>query len=187
METYYLEDEKYYYKNGKWFTSSMIVAPMGLVSRLNKLLVKDVDFSSKSMEELLTIIDGARSADNNTLAAQVLETAIRISSSDELQKLLPRLTSNYRKTGKSQTAIDMAESYINKYGKQVESNALYTSLAAAYCDIENFEIARKLANKARALSAGESSPELISVYVRIKKMKRVKNLYRNIHITINKL
>lgn len=171
MEAYYLEDEKYYYKDGKWLTSSMTSAPLRLVSKLNKLLVKDVDFSTKSMEELFTIIDGARAAENNSLAAQALEAAIRKASPAELRKLLPRLTSNYRKSGRSQTAIDLAESYIEEYGRQVESNALYTSLAAAYCDVEDFEIARKLANKARALSAGKSSPELISVYARIKKFE----------------
>lgn len=169
MESYYLEGEKYYYKNGKWFTSSMMAAPTGIVSKLNKLLVEDVDFSTQNMDELLKIIDGARGSENNYLASQALDAAIQKANPGELRKLLPRLTSNYRKVGRPQTAIDLAESYINNYGKHVESNALYTSLAAAYCDIDDFNIARKLANKARALSAGVSSPELISVYARIKK------------------
>ena len=118
MEAYYLEDEKYYYKNGKWFTDTMMAAPKGLVSRLNKLLVKDVDFTTKSVGELLTIIDGARVAENNSLAAQALEAAIRKARPSDLRKLLPRLTSNYRKSGRSQTAIDLAESYIEEYGRQ---------------------------------------------------------------------
>ena len=48
---------------------------------------------------------------------------------------------------------------------------ILTSLAAAYCDIEKIEEARKYANKAKAISANNRSPELINVYARIKRLE----------------
>lgn len=56
--------------------------------------------------------------------------------------------------------------------EKVWSAALFTSIAAAYCDIDNYETARKFANLARSISGMESSPELISVYKRIKQSEQ---------------
>lgn len=171
MEEYYLDGEQYFYKNGKWYTSSRMIAPQGVVAKLNKLLLEKEDFSKKTIEELINIIDDARKEEvgNYSLAAQALEAAIRKADSKALRTLLPRLCSNYRRQGKYQAAIDVIGNYINEYGAQIISPALYTSYAAAFCDIENYEKAKEYANKAHAMSKGESSPELISVYARIKK------------------
>ena len=51
------------------------------------------------------------------------------------------------------------------------SPALLTSLSAAYCDVGNYEMARKCANKAYAIQGGSLnySNELSLVYKRIKK------------------
>lgn len=172
MDTYIYDGEKYYYKNGKWLTSTYTSAPLAIVSKLNQLLIKNEDLGGNNYDELITIIDGARMSDNYQLAAQALEVAIRIASEDDIRKLLPRLTSNYRKLGRSQTAIDISKAYTDQYGKKVWSAALFISIAAAYCDIDNYETARKFANLAQSISGMESSPELISVYKRIKQSEQ---------------
>lgn len=168
MQVYYLDNEKYYYNNGKWMTRTFTEAPLAIVNRLNQLLVNETDLGSKSMEELISVIDGARKADNIQLAAKALEAALEIATVHETRNLLPRLTSNYRKLGQSQKAIDVCKSYTDRFNKAVWSPALFTSVAAAYCDVEDYETARKFANLARSLSGPESAPELISVYKRIK-------------------
>lgn len=168
MQTFELDDNKYYYNNGKWLTSSFTTPPLAVVSKLNKLLIENEDFSEKTMEELLEIIDKARASENIQLASQAIEASLRIATVPELRNLLPRLTSNYRKIGRPTSAIEIALSYLEEHSKKVWSPALFTSLAAAYCDIDDFESGKKYANRARSLSGNESSPELISVYKRIK-------------------
>lgn len=168
MQTYELEDNKYYYNNGKWLTSSFTTPPLAVVSKLNKLLINQEDFSQKTMDELLEIIDRSRASENIQLAAQAIEAALRIATLPELRSLLPRLTSNYRKIGRAKSAIEIADSYLEEYGRQLWSPALFTSLAAAYCDLDDYEKGKHLADRARSISGTEASPELVSVYKRIK-------------------
>lgn len=168
LETYYLDGEKYYYKDGKWLTSSYIEVPLAIVNELNNLLINTEEFTDKSMHELLEIIDSSRCADNIYLAAKVIKAALEIASIPGIRKLLPRLTSNYRRLGMPQKAIDIAKFYTDEYGKKVYSSALFTSVAAAFCDIGNYDKAKKFADLAKGYSAGDSSIELISVYKRIK-------------------
>lgn len=172
MEKYLLNGEEYTYRNGTWFDSRYTIAPLAIASKLNQLLINNTDFEAMSVEELLKIIDGSRKSDNIQLAAQVLEVAIRKASVDEIRNLLPRLTSNYRKLGRPQAAIDISKAYTDEYKKKVWSPALFTSVAAAYCDIEDYEMARKYANLARRISGEEASVELISVYKRIKEAEK---------------
>lgn len=172
MEKYFMDGEEYTYRNGKWLDSRYTIAPLAVANKLNQLLIKNTDFEAMSIEELLKIIDGSRKSDNIQLAAQVLETAIRKASVDEIRKLLPRLTSNYRKLGRPQTAIDISKIYTDEYKKKVWSPALFTSIAAAYCDIDDYEVARKFANLARSISGQEASVELVSVYKRIKEAEK---------------
>ena len=49
---------------------------------------------------------------------------------------------------------------------------LFTSIAAAYCDIEDYETAREYANKAYAKFKGHSDEELFLVYKRIESMQK---------------
>ncbi len=56
------------------------------------------------------------------------------------------ITSGYRNTGQPQKAIDFALVYVDDFS--LRSVPLLTSLAAAYCDINDLENARKYCNKA---------------------------------------
>ena len=49
MDTYTYDGEKYYYKNGKWLTSTYTSASLAIVSKLNQLLMKNEDLSGKIM------------------------------------------------------------------------------------------------------------------------------------------
>lgn len=54
------------------------------------------------------------------------------------------------------------------FSKRLRWQWLFTSIAAAYCDVVDYVTARQMANRARALSGGQSSVELINVYSRLK-------------------
>ena len=171
MDKYELDGEKYYYKNGKWLTSSYMSVPTAMISRLNKLLVEKEDITEKTVEELIEILDGAKQSENTQLALRTAERAIDIANVSETRMLLPRLTSLYRQIGRPQKAVEIAEKYMELHKKDVWSPALFTSVAAAYCDLDQLELSRKYANRAKALLGNNSSPELISVYARLKKLE----------------
>ena len=163
------DGETYLYKNGTWYTTSMTKAPLAVVNKLNTLLVEDEDLTDKSMEELMEMIDDSRKTDNFLLSAKALSEAIKKAKPIEIKQLLPRYTSNLRKMGQSQKAINEANFYLNKYGRLVQTSALFTSIGAAYCDLGDYETGKQCANRARALSGGVSSAELISLYARLKR------------------
>lgn len=163
-----LDGEIYYYTNGKWIDSKYMSVPSSIVSRLNRMLTLSEDFSEKSMAELIKTIDVAKLSENTQLAIKAAETGLKKADLAGVRMLLPRLTSLYRISGRPQKAIDVYEEYLAKYGKSIHSPSLFTSLAAAYCDLELTEEARKYANKANAMASGD--PELISVYARLKSM-----------------
>ena len=140
---------------------------MAKVSELNKLIVNSDDFKMMSAEELMRIIDGAKGSDNLFLAGKALEDALDKANSREIRTILPRLSSFLRKQGNPQKAIDVCKEYCSKHGKDVWSGPLFTSIAAAYCDIEDYDTAKKFADRAFAISGARTSGELSSVYGRI--------------------
>ena len=87
----------------------------------------------------------------------------------ELAYILPRLTSCYRMQGSPQKAIDILSFASRKHGKQMITAALLISAAAAYCDLEEYVLAKKACDRANAMSSGKSDGELKAVYGRIKK------------------
>ena len=169
MDKYYIDGEEYIFKNGKWLTSSFMIPPLAIVNKLNKMMQSSGNIEKMRMDELLEVVDNSRERENYRLAEQALERAMTIAKEDEIKIILPRLTSNYRKQGKPQEAIDVSEKYLSQYGTMLYSPMLFTSIAAAYCDLGDFVNARLNANRARSLSGSQSSVELISVYSRINK------------------
>lgn len=170
METYYLNGKKYYHDNGKWLTSGYMSAPISVVGELNKLLLEKEDISSKSVEELISIVDGAKKSGNTLWAIMAGKRALEIACEGEVRNLLSRVTSTFRMLGRPREALDTANLYIDRYGKTVLSPALYTSMAAAYIDLGDVDNGRLYANKAKGMIGNGTSYELIGVYQRLKSL-----------------
>jgi hypothetical protein len=100
------------------------------------------------------------------------ELLSKSNESNVVRSILPRYTSILRKTEKPEEAIKVYEDFYGSFGGSISSSALHTSLAGAYCDIGDYFEARKQANKANAMSSGNESIELQSVYARIKRMEQ---------------
>lgn len=169
MKEYILDGEKYRFNGKRWIDSRGFIAPTGLYGKLNALLSKDNDFETMTDEELLDYAAKVKEGENFTLSIKALETLIERENKSMLRSALPRLTSCYRKMGRVDDAIALAEKYLSNKEFYVASPALYTSLGAAYCDIDNYEMARACANKAYALDGGKGSGELSALYGRINK------------------
>ena len=169
MDKYILDGEEYIYSNGRWLTSNYTSAPVGLLGKLNKLLASKEDLETKSFADLMEIADGAKKSNNNSLASKALNTALKNADAKQIHSLLPRLTSLYRMNGQPEKAIDISCEYMEKYGNTITSPALFTSLAAAYCDIGNYKETKYYADRAYAMENGKCSGELAGVYGRLKK------------------
>lgn len=82
-------------------------------------------------------------------------------------KFAPIKTSLYRSLGRSEEAIEYFDNLTAKYGSRIVSGALYTSIAAAFCDTHDYKRAEHYASRAYALGGG--SMELSAVYGRINR------------------
>lgn len=80
--------------------------------------------------------------------------------------ILPIITSSYRRIKEPRKAISIyRDTALPRFGEGIDSRASLTSLAAAYCDISDYEYARQICNEANSKYGG--STELMNVYRRI--------------------
>lgn len=170
MEKYLCEGKTYYYQNGKWFDSSYISVHQSMVSKLNKLLDKD-KIVQQDFSEACKTIDRAKEEGNLTLALEMSNRLIVECRTWDIQLLLPRITSIYRAIGNPNKAIQVSDEYIEKYGKEVYSPMLFTSIAAAYCDLGDYVKAKEYADRANVMGKTSNESDLIVVYKRIKSKK----------------
>ena len=171
MESYEFNGEEYYFNKGKWLKSDYTVAPIGVINSLNMLLMEREEFETKTVDEIIQMLDGAKMSGNTGFALKIAEESMEKATLSEARALLPRITSLYRIKNRPERAVEVGEHYIRIYESKIWSPSLFTSLAAAYCDLNELEKARKYANRARAISGNNSSIELMSVYSRLKKLE----------------
>ena len=171
MKDYYYNGEKYLFSDGVWLTPNHLAVPTALQGELNKALLETMDFSKCSVSEILNIIDKSRAEKNNIqLAEKLLNIALSKANDNEIRLVLPRATSNLRLLGQPSNAIKLSDDYLERYGKGIISPALFTSIGAAYCDLEDYEQARMYAGKAYGLG-GKGDSELRELYQRLERLE----------------
>ena len=60
MESYEFNVEKYYFNKGRWLKSDYTVAPIGVINSLNMLLMEREEFETKTVDEIIQMLDGAK-------------------------------------------------------------------------------------------------------------------------------
>ena len=159
--------QTYNRRNGMWFDKNyMRVAH--LEQTLNKLYVQKNPIGDKTPEELIREGDSYKKSAYYHLAIKYYEEALKKPTLENCQYVLPRITSCYRRQGLSKRAIDLFERAQEVFGRDIHTAPLFTSVAAACCDIQDYEKAKKYANKAFSIN-GWASAELKAVYGRIRK------------------
>jgi tetratricopeptide (TPR) repeat protein len=167
-ETIIYNDNTYKRVNGKWVDKNGMVVTH-LQKTLDNLFAKQQPKDNLTAEQLIAEGDKYKEAGSPHLAIQYYEAALKTKTVLVHKSVLPRLTSCYRMQGQAIKAIEIFESAKATYGEKLMSSPLCTSVAAAYCDIKDYESAKKLADKAYAMGGGKASGELASVYGRIRK------------------
>ncbi len=166
------QGKKYTLRGNKWVDENYMVAPSSIQSELNHLNFSEEVLNETDIGKLIEYGDRYKNSSSIALAIKCYRSAIELAelkNENEIRYILPRLTSCLRDQGKPDVVIEIFSSVKKKYGKMIFNPALLTSVAAAYCDLQEYGNAKKCCDHAFALSGGKASGELMSVYSRIKK------------------
>lgn len=163
--TYYLYDDKI-------TDSSFLVLDTKTSQEVAEYYFSTIDTSKYTEDQLFTFLTLAKNAGAYSFAYKEIKNQLNRSDIDysRVKAYLPVFTSLSRILRRPQDAIDIAEKYI-KISSDYESIALFVSLAAAYCDVKEYEKAFRTINVAYAMQGGGVGykNELSLVYARIKK------------------
>lgn len=160
--------EIYMRRSSKWFDSRNLVVYDSLQNVLNQLFLQTCDTSEYSVDELIKEGDKFKESTSYLSAIKFYEQALEDCNEKTYQYILPRITSCYRKSGMPRKVIDLFTDTKRKYGTDFITPVLLTSVAAAYCDLREYENAIKCCKWAHK-TFGEYSPNLANVWARIKK------------------
>lgn len=172
MEKIEYDGELYYYTGKTFVDSHFMTVEKVKLDELSKIYFGSKDFQNFSKEEIKDYIKSTKNNQQYYLSLKAALYAMDCYQDDAsfVFVVLPIVTSIYRSLNQPQNAIDVAKKYLNIC--DCGSSILYTSLAAAYCDLENYELALKNAKLAYAKQGGNMgyNNELSAVFGRIKKM-----------------
>ena len=168
MDVLQYEGKEYTRRNKNWVDKDHFVVCTSLQDKLNKLYFETLDISDLTLAELIKTGDQFKASDSTQLAVKCFEAAIKKAGQKEAKYILPRLTSCYRKLNQPQKVVFLLSFAKKTYGKSILDQVLMTSVAAAYCDLGEYENALKCCKYAVALGDGTISDALDLVYKRIK-------------------
>ena len=171
MYPYELDGQKYFYNRGKWLYANYISAPLELAGRLNRLLLIKDYLLDKTVEQLLRMLDDLDVSLNMCDAIVVAERALEIADPEDIKIILPIVIGLYTKTGNPRKAVNTAKRYTDMFKKDVWSYTLFVNVAEAYCDMKDFETAKKFADIAREMAKGNEYKKLGAIYLRIMRDK----------------
>ena len=172
MEKLIFENEEYYFNKGVVYDSSFLEVPLVVAQKVLKEYYSAIDYKEFVEDDYLNHVKHLKTsgfyAECLNVAQQGLEKFPL--SKDFARVVFPIITSCYRALGQSQNAIDYWKQNRSKYS-ECRSAVLLTSLAAAYCDVGDYESAKRCADRAYTMQGGGKGyqNELSLVYQRIDK------------------
>ena len=169
METVTYEGRTYRRVNARWVDSSNFIVNETLQRELNHLYLETLDYTSFSVEELIEEGDKLRDGSSYRQAIIFYEKATADCDESTLKFVLPRITSCYRKCNMPRSVIDLFTTLKRRFGEGFITPVLLTSVAAAYCDLQEYDNALRCCKWAYKNFGGKSDPNLIHVWARIKK------------------
>ncbi|MGN0812326.1 MAG: hypothetical protein ACI4MQ_02305 [Candidatus Coproplasma sp.] len=170
MEKIEFEGEVYYVNKNVFYDSSFMQVSKEISDKLAAHYLKNKDVSKLNKEQLLEYIKSIKNMEEHALCINTINDGLKIYKDTSFVKdVLPILTSCYRAIGRPRDAISIAKQYLKDY--LCDSVALFTSMAAAFCDVGEYEEAKKYAGIAYAQQGGGVGyqNELSLVYARIHK------------------
>ena len=164
----------YIRRNAKWVDDHNMVVPTALQNILNNLEAKEICLEEMSYEDAKREGDKFKQSESYSLALKYYEAALAIADTrSRVSVLLPRITSCYRKIHRPEKVISLLSEMKIQYGEGIINEALLTSAAAAYCDMDKPEEALRCCKWAYKVLKNQQvnfSGELSLVFERVKKM-----------------
>ena len=143
-----------YYYNGQYFFDDCFIILQGEeLNRVAKQYYTDAPYETMSADEVVALVKGMKGCGLFYETQKILQFALSkfVNDIDFLRTVLPIYTSCCREIGQPEQAIATGEGFLPICGGTV---ALYTSLAAACCDVKDYEKAKKYARIAYAKQGG---------------------------------
>lgn len=161
--------KRYKTNNSKWIDSDCMVVHEALQRELNEIYLHTLDLSSYGVKDLIDEGDKFKASFTYDHTIVFYEKAVELCDEETLRYILPRITSCYRHVKKPKKAIELFSLAKGKYGEDFITPVLFTSVAAAYCDLKEYENALRCCRWAYKRFGGEFDSNLNNVFARIKK------------------
>ncbi len=165
-----INNQIYYLKNGKISDDTYKVLPEGRALPILYKYYSQIDFRYLESTDLIDYIKATKESKIYNICIEAIEYSLENQDGVFIRKVLPIYTSCLRELKMPDRVVEFWENNGKKYAK-FASALLYTSLASAYCDLNDYASASKAINRAYAMSGGGSGhkTEISLVYKRIKK------------------
>ena len=158
-----------YYRSGKtWADNRNIVVCDELQHELNAAFIQTLDLHEFTAWDLIRLADQCKVSASVFTAIQLYERVLSSNDTSDYKAVLPRLASCYRIQGQPEKAVELATLASKRFGSSILEPITLTSVAAAYCDLHDWNRAKKCADRAYAKWNGKASSELRAVYERIR-------------------
>ncbi len=172
MEKIEYNGDTFYYAKGKLYDSSFIEVPSNVSYPILTKRFENIDCTNYGEDEFLELLREVKNAGAYQKCIDLILDVgfVRFQKSKSfLSVMFPMVTSCYRSMHKPEKAIEFWQENKDKYA--MASVSFLTSLAAAYCDIEDYDQAKHFADQAYSLQGGYQGymTELSLVYERIRK------------------
>ena len=166
----------YRFTSGSWKEKSTNSTPsQKVLLKIDRLYHDQVEYGNCSKRECLSLMKELKAQGRFSKGLEVglflWGVCDRTDDAKMAQHILPIITSLYRCMDRPRDAISFYRSIaLVRFGGTVESIASLNSLAAAYCDTDDYVNARKLCDRAYAKQGGSVgyTNELSRVYNRIR-------------------
>lgn len=174
MKKFVYEGETYYISNGKFYDSNFMELDVKTREKVASAYFSEVDITKLARDELVEFIKETKQSETIMNSLKGCEYGLEKFGNDGnfVNAILAILTSLYRLTSQPQKAVDVVKRCLSEH-RAYASVPVLTSLAAAYCDLNDLDNAQKYAKLAYAKQNGGLgyTNELALVFKRIKKMK----------------
>lgn len=170
MERFEVDGEIFIYHNGRYYDEHFCGLSHNILIKVMEARLENIDYKNFLENDLLELIKNCKENEMFGLAKSISEFGMNKykNNDDFVKSVLPIFTSSCRKLNMPNDAIEKSKQYIKP---ATYSTALNTSLAAAYCDVGDYLMAKKYADMAYAKLANlpmDMKREISNVYARIK-------------------
>jgi len=174
FESIEFEGEKYIKIHNQWLDSSFLVPPMNILRKIIEYEIQQIDINSLGIEQLKKYIDGSKKSECFDICLRLTDrliySAMFIKDIKTIKYYISVKCSCLRKLTRPIEVIEFCKEMKYDYSDDILDIATLTSLAAAYCDIEDWTKAKQTCNFAYKKQSGGVgyANELSMVYKRIE-------------------